>query len=100
MSSGTFHRVALFRTDVLEIVLSPFSGVLRLIGFHICKRTPEDGDSTFSETLVPNSVTRYIVPEDMYNGHCRESIPEDRVLRTLIIPTATSYGNLIHPFIH
>jgi hypothetical protein len=29
--------------------------------------TPEDGDSTFTETLVRNCVTRYKAPEDIYN---------------------------------
>jgi hypothetical protein len=30
-------------------------------------RTPEDGDSTFSETSVRNSATLYRVPEDINN---------------------------------
>jgi hypothetical protein len=53
-------------------------------------RTPEDGGNTFSETSVRNSATRYEVPEDIYNWHCRESNPEDSVLRTLIVSTVAS----------
>jgi hypothetical protein len=34
---------------------------------HINPRTPEDEDSTFSETSVRNSATRYKVLEDIYN---------------------------------
>jgi hypothetical protein len=34
MPSGTLYRVVLDRTDVSEKVLSPFSGLLTMIGFH------------------------------------------------------------------
>jgi hypothetical protein len=34
MSSGSFYRVALFRTNVSENLPSPSSGVLSLISFH------------------------------------------------------------------
>jgi hypothetical protein len=30
-------------------------------------RIPEDGDSTFSKTLIQNSAIQYEVPEDIFN---------------------------------
>jgi hypothetical protein len=69
MSSGTFYRVALVRTDVLENVSSPSSGFLKLIvcpQLYYCGNT-EEGEDTFSETSVQTSVTRYKVPEDIFN---------------------------------
>jgi hypothetical protein len=34
----------------------------------------------FQNRNVRTRVTRYEAPEDIYNCHCRESIPEDCVL--------------------
>jgi hypothetical protein len=76
VSSGTLYHVALFRTDVLEIVLPLSSGVLKLIG---------DGDSLFFEMSVRTSDTWYKAPEDIINRYHDESMPEDSVLRILIV---------------
>jgi hypothetical protein len=50
-------------------------------------RTPEDGNSTFSETSVRNSATWYKVPEDTFNFLRRESIKQDSAVGTSIIIT-------------
>jgi hypothetical protein len=39
----------------------------------------------FSEMSVQNNATQPKVLEDTYNWYCCESIPEDSVLRTLIV---------------
>jgi hypothetical protein len=68
LSSGTLYRVALVQT-ILENVSCPSSVVIQL-----CKpinlRTPEDGENTFSEMLVPTSAAQYIVAEDTFKWHC------------------------------
>jgi hypothetical protein len=48
-------------------------------------KNPEDGDSTFSETSVTDSATRYQVYEDFFNWHRRGRSPEGGGLPTLII---------------
>jgi hypothetical protein len=45
---------------------------------------PEDGGSTFSETSVRASVTRYQVHEDIFNWYRRESSLEISCLQTII----------------
>jgi hypothetical protein len=56
-------------------------------------KSPEDGDSTFSETSVRNGATWHKVPADTYNRYRRESFPEDIVLRTLIATTLASLAS-------
>jgi hypothetical protein len=74
MPFGTVCHVALVRTDISEDISSPSLGFLSVIGFHSCVtvetitlKNPEDGDDTFSITLVKTRATWYRVPEGIFN---------------------------------
>jgi hypothetical protein len=63
MSSGTLHRVTVFRTDVSENVPSPSLGVFGLIGFHSCFTLMKEAPDS-SETSVLTRATRRNNPEN------------------------------------
>jgi hypothetical protein len=74
ISSGTLYRVALARSDISENLSFRSSLFLKLISFHGNTSletsqlwNPEERDDRFSETSVRASVTRYKVPEDIFN---------------------------------
>jgi hypothetical protein len=64
--------------------LSNVSMVIQLWKLIKHLNNPDDEDSTFFETLVRASATRYKVHEDIFNWHNCESSPEDSGLPTLI----------------
>jgi hypothetical protein len=86
MSSWTWYRLSLAWTDVSEKVLSPSSEFLKFDKNLLHLRNPEDGDSTFSETSVQASATRYQVQEYVFK------------VQSLLI-FLKKFTNLVFPFL-
>jgi hypothetical protein len=69
MPSGTLYHVTVVGTDILENILPPSLGFLRVtqLWTPITLRNLEDGGDMFSETSVLTRATWYRVPEGIYN---------------------------------